>query len=152
MTDYDYDNHYTFSEVLDIIEQTVEFPTPIVQWQSNQLHRWIGERHMVDSGRKPGSGNQIVYNEKDIRRAVAYLRLRSVAGEALGSHARVISDRVREIAAYHTDGVVFSTDDHTVDSVFWTDAPLVTVDYLLEQGSAFVMIPCAVELFMELIE
>lgn len=150
MTTYDVD-HYTFSEVLEIISQSVEFPTPTHQWQSNQLHRWIGEKHMIESGRKPGSGHVIVYNEKDIRRAIAYLRLRAVAGEAIGSHARIISDRVREVAAYHQDGYVFTTDTFTdpEDRVFWTETPYTSVQWMLEQGHAFVVIPCSVEIFTE---
>ena len=139
--------HFTFKAALEVISQSVDLPAPTRAWQSNQLHRWVGERHMAESGRNPGSGSQIEYNEKDIRRAVAYLRLRAVGGETIGSKARVVSDRVREIAAWHPNGYVFTTDGVVLDEVFWSNTPVVTMDHLLREGRAFIALPCTVDYF-----
>ena len=67
--------------------------------------------------------------------------------KSYNSMARVVSDRVREIAAWHPNGYVFTTDGVVLDEVFWSNTPVVTMDHLLREGRAFIALPCTVDYF-----
>jgi len=109
--------------------------------QSQVLHRWIGERYMHEIGTQRGSGNPIEYTSKDLRRAIAYLRIVNLIGAGVGREANVMRERVREVASWHTngwvmvvDGEVFHTDD---TDVIW---------YSIDHGHSYLIVPCWVGL------
>jgi hypothetical protein len=109
--------------------------------QTITLHRWIGERYMYEIGARIGSGKQIQYTDKDIRRAVAYLRLINLVGAGLGKDAQRMRDRVREVASWHTNGWVVVTQGE----VYYTD----DTDHIwliIDRGHPYLIIPCYVHL------
>ncbi|RKZ95677.1 MAG: hypothetical protein DRQ40_03075 [Gammaproteobacteria bacterium] len=129
---------YTFQEALELIgtEEQIRMKG---NEQSNTLHRWIGERHLADTDRKPGSGFSFAYTEKDIRRAIAYLRLRHLVGGAIGSEARIVADRIREVASWHYDGFAVAIENN----VMWLPTHHDVGD-LISEGYGVVSIPCEV--------
>jgi hypothetical protein len=141
MTDESTSVKYSFLGAIDILKDVglVESDQTI---QSQQLHRWIGERHLKNTGRHPGSGNSFEYTEKDIRRAVAYKRLRRLVGAAVGSRGRDVADGVRELVAYHRSGNVLVTHE----DIFWIrdDALIEVVEMYLAAARPVVVVPCSV--------
>lgn len=109
--------------------------------QSSQLHRWIGEAYMGASGRLQGSGIPVEYAEKDIRRAVAYLRLRSLIGAGIGADAQDMRERVREVASWHETGWIVATDEEP--KVDWTPDAEEALSMIFG-GRAVVIIPCTI--------
>lgn len=136
---------YTFTEAVGAVLGNVEPSSPAVQEiQSQQLHRWIGEAHMGASGRLQGPGNAIEYAEKDIRRAVAYLRLRALIGAGIGADAQMIRERVREVASWHTDGwVMILMKDLTPPFVDWTSSTEEAASFIA-RGYTVLVVPCAI--------
>ena len=135
---------YGLKAALSLIAATVQADKLVnnsEEFQTITLHRWIGERYMYEIGARVGSGNQIQYTDKDIRRAVAYLRLVRLIGAGLGKTAQQMRDRVREVASWHTNGWVIVTQGdvyHTDD----TDH----IWYLIDGTHPYLVIPCAVDI------
>ncbi len=109
------------------------------------VHRWIGERHMHETGRNVGSGNRIEYTEKDIRRAIAFIRTKRVIGTVTGSVGAEVTRGLRQVASYFADGYAVAYVQNATDGL--------QIDHLHEGGLvdlighnvAFVAIPCVVE-------
>ena len=136
---------YTFDEAVKEVLNNVEPTTPPApEIQSQQLHRWIGEAHMGASGRLRGPGHHIEYTEKDIRRAVAYLRLRALIGAGIGANAQAVRERIREVASWHTEGWVtlFVTGNAMV--VDW-DQQVSGAVANLATGNPVLVIPCSIQ-------
>ena len=140
-------SRYGVSEVWAIIDQEMGVDMPPTQNLSHVLHRWIGEKHMHETGRKVGSGNKIVYTEKDIRRAIAYIRIKRVIGTVTGRVGSMVTRRLREIASYHREGyavaylengknnVIVEHSEHGRDIISFLEG---------YNDTPFIVIPCGV--------
>lgn len=140
-------NRYGISEVWEIIDQEVGLTGEIHQ---TQVNRWIGERHMHDTGRSLGSGGPVEYKEKDIRRAIAYLRLKRVTGATTGKVGSDVARRMRQVASWHTDGYVVAYLENGKDSVVVEHSEHgrdITAFLEGHNDTPFIVIPCTVESF-----
>ena len=131
--------------IWEVLRNTENHPYDDSSVQSNQLNRWIGQAYMAATGRLQGSGNVIEYTEKDIRRAVAYLRLRALIGAGIGADAQEMRERVRDVASWHTDGWVVVTNEEP--KVTWTDDVEDALATILT-GMAVTIVPCALQVPM----
>jgi hypothetical protein len=133
------------SEVYAIVEQEVgdtgsTSPNNI----STVVHRWIGEKHMHETGRNVGSGNKIDYTEKDIRRAVAHHRIMQLIGAVTGKVGSTVTRRLREVASYHRDGWAVATVNLDGDRQVFHQNSLQEISTMLSWGKSIIIIPCEV--------
>lgn len=134
---------YGLKPALSIIASSVpDIPTITYDGSTSQVvHRWMGEKYMHEIGAHAGSGNPIEYTGKDIRRAVAYLRVINLIGAGLGREAMRMRERVRDIASWHTNGWVIVVNG----TAWWTDDTDV-IWLAIDEGETFLLVPCYVEL------
>jgi hypothetical protein len=143
-------NRFSLNEVWAIIDQELDIDQYAERNLSHVVHRWIGEKHMHETGRNVGSGNQIVYTEKDIRRAIAYLRIQRVIGTVTGKVGSVVTRRLREIASYHRGGYAVAYLENGKSNVIveWSEHGRDITKFLEGyDDTPFVVIPCFVAVF-----
>lgn len=119
-----------------------EFPKP------DAIATWVGHAFLHATDRNPNDPD-ILYNVKDLRRAVAYLRVVGLLGFGTGKVAARLHARVREMAAWHAVGAITVSKDDELEEPFidWTASEFVP-DMLLEHlsdGVAFLVVPCEVD-------
>lgn len=134
---------YGLKPALSIIAASVDdIPTITHDGSTTQvMHRWMGEHYIHEIHKDTGSGYPIEYTEKDIRRAVAYLRTINLIGAGLGREAARMRERVRDIASWHTNGWVVVTNG----TAWWTDDTDV-IWLAIDEGHTFLLVPCYVKL------
>ena len=119
-----------------------EFP------KADAIATWVGHAFLHATGRNPNA-DDLFYNVKDLRRAVAYLRVVGLTGYGTGKTAARLHARVREMAAWHAVGAITvsrrdGVEDPFIDWVASEFVPDMLLGYLAE-GSAFLVIPCEVD-------
>jgi hypothetical protein len=145
-------SRYTLNEVWAIIDQEMDIDQYAERNLSQVIHRWIGEKHMHETGRNVGSGFHIEYTEKDIRRAIAYLRIQRVIGTVTGKVGSVVTRRLREIASYHRDGYAFAYLENGKETVIVEHSDTGVKIMMLVEGyddTPFIVIPCTVGVFSD---
>ncbi len=104
---------------------------------------YVGHKFLIATGRDPNDPD-VFYNVKDLRRAVAYIRVTALVGFGTGRWAAKLHDRVREMAAWHANGYIVVTHVDTVRDPFidWADSLSVVLIGL--DGAAVLAVPCDV--------
>ncbi len=104
---------------------------------------WVGHKFLNATDRDPNDPD-VFYNVKDLRRAVAYVRVTSLVGFGTGKAAAKLHNRVREMAAWHASGyiVVTSVDTMFDPTIDWADSLAVVMMGL--EGASVLAIPCDV--------
>lgn len=136
---------FGINEIWAIIDQELGIDQYAERNLTVVVHRWIGEKHIHETGRSVGSGNRIEYTEKDIRRAIAYVRTKRVIGSVTGSVGAEVTSGLRQVASYFADGyavayVLFENDELHIDHLHKEG-----IVELVGSNVAFVAIPCVVE-------
>lgn len=137
---------YRLDEVWALIEEEVGIQYPDIQNRnkSGVLHRWIGEKHMHETGRNVGAGVRIDYTEKDIRRAIATIRLQRLVGTVTGKVGTSTTRRIREIASYYRSGWAVAFLDMEGAEAVIEAADVTEVAQMLTNGAAVIALPCYV--------
>lgn len=131
----------TAQEVLEIlVAEGFDF---VDSWASehHRLQTIIGEGHLYD--KKHGSGYSIEYDDSDVRRAIAHLRINKVLGIAVGAGTSRIREGIKSLAMHHSDGSVIY--DGYAATWLWGSHLKDEVETLLIAGKAFVIVPCYIE-------
>ncbi len=119
-----------------------EFP------KADAIATWVGHKFLYATGRDPNDPD-VFYNVKDLRRAVAYLRVVGVMGYGIGKTAAHLHDRVRDMAAWHATGAITVIKiDQVPDPFIDWQTTEVLPDMILgaiADGSSILAIPCEVE-------
>lgn len=105
---------------------------------------WVGHKFLHATGRDPNA-DDLFYNVKDLRRAVAYVRVTALVGFGTGKIAAKMHDRVREMAAWHASGYIVVTRVDTVFDPFIDWADSASVPLLDFTGSSVLVVPCEVD-------
>jgi hypothetical protein len=135
---------YGVNEIWDVIDQELDIDEYAERNLTTVIHRWIGEKHIYETGRNQGSGNRIVYTEKDIRRAIAYLRIQRLIGTVTGKVGSVVTRRLREVASYHREGWAVATLDIDGESQVFHQSSMSEMSVMLSWGKSVIVIPCEV--------
>ena len=103
---------------------------------------YVGHKFLHATGRDPLDPD-VFYNVKDYRRAVAYLRIVGLTGFGTGKVAAKLSDRVREMAAWHATGsiVVTKLDNEPGWYIDWIEIGTQAV----VDGVSVLLVPCHVD-------
>lgn len=104
---------------------------------------YVGHKFLNATGRDPNDPD-VFYNVKDLRRAVAYVRVTALVGFGTGKWAAKLHDRVREMAAWHANGYIVVTHVDSVRDPFidWADSLAVVLMAL--EGASVLAVPCEV--------
>ncbi len=129
------------SQVFDILME--EELDQVPEWKeadnggANTIHRAIGNDFM--EARRPGSGGNVDYTIKDVRRIVAYLRLTAVTGTAKSTASARMYDAMKNVAMNHDDGVSYFDGERANWAASLEDQDLIDV---LQSGQGVIIIPC----------
>ena len=134
----------TAQEVLEIL--VAEGFAYVDSWASehHRLQTIIGEDHLYD--KKHGSGYSIEYDDKDVRRAVAHLRINKVLGVSVGAGTSQIRESIKTVAMEHGDGSVIY--DGSRATWIWGPELIDIIQTLLIEGKGFVVVPCSIKSLM----
>ena len=136
---------FGINEIWAIINQELDVDEYAERNLTVVIHRWIGERHMHETGRNVGSGNRIEYTEKDIRRAIAFVRTKRVIGTVTGSVGAEVTRGLRQVASYFVDGYAVAYALNSDDGLQIDHLHKVGLMELVGRNVSFVAIPCVVE-------
>ena len=114
------------------------FPT------AEDVATYVGRKFLHATGRNPNDPD-VLYNVKDLRRAVAYVRMTGLVGFGTGGWSAKLHDRVREMASWHANGYIVVTHVDTVREPFidWADSLSVVLIGL--DGASVLAVPCDVD-------
>lgn len=114
---------------------------------ADAIATWVGHAFLHSTGRDPNDPD-VFYNVKDLRRAVAYLRVVGLLGFGTGKVAAKLHARVREMAAWHATGAILvtKTDKAAAALIDWVDNENIgtmIVDALTD-GASVLAISCEI--------
>lgn len=130
-----------YGEVIDLLAQEGFEVKHYTHANPMVVHRLMGTTYVGVKHREPGSGHYIEYDEEDVRRAVAGLRLNRLLGEGkldrMGSHER---NRIIERVSHERHGWVL----WAANLIGWFDDPVELAEALSRSLTAFIVVPCYV--------